>query len=172
VPGIESAKPPGDPARSRSDPRASIPHPTIKVPPARGAWLARLDAPSVQLSTVVLEGSDDQTLDRAAGHIEDTPIPGEKGNIGIAGHRDTIFRPLRHVKAGHPIDLSTADRVYHYRVDRTVIVNPEDVYVLDPTSRQTLTLVTCYPFQFIGHAPRRFIVQAELTSDEARVDGR
>jgi sortase A len=130
--------------------------------PRRGTVLARLEAPSLHLSTNVLEGSDDGTLARGAGHIEDTPLPGEAGNVGIAGHRDTIFRPLRAAKLGDELELKTAGRVYRYRVSRTIIVKPEDVYVLDPTAKPTLTLVTCWPFEFIGHAPKRFIVQAEL----------
>jgi sortase A len=132
------------------------------APPAVGSWLARLDAPSVHLSTTVLEGSDDGTLRGAAGHIEDTAFPGQEGNIGIAGHRDTIFRPIRNVHVGDLLVLTTTDRVFHYRISNTMIVNPNDVYVLDPTERPTLTLVTCYPFTFVGHAPRRFIVRAEL----------
>ena len=136
--------------------------------PAVGSWLARLDAPSVKLSTTVLEGSDDATLARGSGHLEDTPLPGERGNMGIAGHRDTVFRPLRHVRVGDPMDLTTSDRVYHYRISRTLIVRPEDVYVLDPTPQPTLTLVTCYPFEFVGHAPQRFIVQAELMDETVR----
>jgi sortase A len=127
-----------------------------------GAVVARLDAPSVKLSTAVLEGSDDATLNRGAGHIEDTALPGEPGNIGIAGHRDTIFRPVRRMRVGDELTLSTDDRVYRYRISRTFIVGPNDVYVLDPTRTPTLTLVTCYPFDFIGHAPKRFIVQARL----------
>lgn len=136
--------------------------------PAAGTWLARLDAPSVQMSATVLEGSDDATLNRGAGHIEETPFPGQSGNIGIAGHRDTIFRPLRRIKVGDPLDLTTAGRVYHYRIAKTLIVDPDAVYVLDPTAQPTLTLVTCYPFDFVGHAPRRFIVQARLVTEEAR----
>jgi sortase A len=135
-----------------------------------GALLGRLDAPSVRMSTVVLEGSDDATLSRGAGHIEDTPLPGQPGNIGIAGHRDTVFRPLRNIHVGEPLDLTTADRVYRYRVSKTVIVGPDDVYVLDPTQQPTLTLVTCYPFEFVGHAPRRFIVQAQLVGEERRTE--
>jgi sortase A len=130
--------------------------------PADGAWLARLEAPSIKLTSTVLEGTDDATLRRGAGHIENTPLPGQDGNIGIAGHRDTIFRPVRRIKVGDPLVLSTADRVYNYRVTKTFIVEPRDVYVLDPTDRPSLTLVTCYPFEFIGHAPKRFIVRAEL----------
>jgi sortase A len=128
--------------------------------PAAGTLLGRLDAPSVNMSAAVLEGSDDATLSRGAGHIEDTAFPGQPGNVGIAGHRDTIFRPLRRIKIGDPLTLTTPDRTYRYRITKTLIVGPDDVYVLDPTAQPTLTLVTCYPFEFIGHAPKRFIVQA------------
>jgi len=139
--------------------------------PARGTWIARLEVPSVTLATTVLEGTDDGTLSRGSGHIEDTPFPGQEGNVGIAGHRDTVFRPLRHIHLGDEMKLTTADRVYHYKISKTLIVTPDDVYVLDPAEQPMLTLVTCYPFDFIGHAPRRFIVQAALVSDEARVAG-
>ncbi|OLD21490.1 MAG: hypothetical protein AUJ01_02070 [Acidobacteria bacterium 13_1_40CM_3_65_5] len=135
-----------------------------------GTVIARLDAPAVQLSTAVLEGSDDAILNRGAGHIEDTALPGERGNIAIAGHRDTIFRPVRRMRAGDVLNLSTSDRVYHYRISNTLIVGPDDVYVLNPTRQPTLTLVTCYPFDFIGHAPKRFIVQAQLIGQD-RLDG-
>jgi sortase A len=140
----------------------------VTAAPAKGAWLARLEAPSIQMAATVLEGSDDGTLRRGAGHIEDTPLPGQPGNIGIAGHRDTIFRPLKKIHIGDPMTLTTADRVYQYRVSSTKIVGPDDVYVLDPTATPTVTLVTCYPFEFFGHAPRRFIVHAELVGQEAR----
>ncbi len=136
--------------------------------PAPGTLLGRLEAPSVHLSATLLEGSDDGTLSRGAGHIEDTPLPGQGGNVGIAGHRDTVFRPLRHVHVGDALSLTTADRVYRYRISKTSIVGPDDVYVLDPTKDPTLTLVTCYPFEFVGHAPKRFIVQAELVEDSGR----
>ena len=120
------------------------------------------------MSVTVLEGTDDGTLARGAGHIEDTPFPGEPGNIGIAGHRDTIFRPVRNLNIGDPLVLTTADQVYRYRITKTSIVNPEDVYVLDPADHPTMTLVTCYPFEFVGHAPRRFIVHADLVGREPR----
>ena len=139
--------------------------------PAPGTVLARLEAPSVNMMATILEGSDDATLSRGAGHIEDTPFPGQPGNIGIAGHRDTVFRPLRRIHVGDPLDLTAGDRVYHYRIKTTAIVGPDDVYVLDPTSEPTVTLVTCYPFEFVGHAPRRFVVQAELIGQEARHRG-
>jgi sortase A len=144
------------------DAGSAAPHAAASSAPAAGSLIARLQAPSVAMTTNVLEGSDDGTLSRGAGHIEDTPFPGQPGNIGIAGHRDTVFRPLRRIKVGDPLQLTTGDRTYNYRISKTLIVGPDDVYVLDPTERPTLTLVTCYPFEFIGHAPKRFIVQAEL----------
>ena len=137
--------------------------------PNRGEWLARLEAPSVNMKATVLEGTDNRTLDRGAGHIEETPLPGQIGNIGIAGHRDTVFRPLRKIKIGDPLRLTTRDRVYHFEITSTTIVDPKDVHVLDATPDPTLTLVTCYPFDFIGDAPRRFIVQARLVNEEMRM---
>lgn len=133
-----------------------------------GTWVARLEAPSVNLGATVLEGSDDRVLSRAAGHIEETPFPGDPGNVGIAGHRDTTFRAVRRLKLGDPLIVTTANRVFRYQITRTIIVDPDDVWVLDPTEHQTLTLVTCYPFDFIGHAPRRFVVSAELVGVDQR----
>lgn len=143
--------------------------PRARPPVASGTWVARLDAPSARFSATVLEGSSDEVLRRGAGHIEDTAFPGEPGNVGIAGHRDTTFRPVRHLRVGDALDMTTAGAVLHYRIKDTRIVDPGDVWVLDPTSDSTLTLVTCYPFTFIGHAPRRFIVQAVLVSEEKRL---
>jgi sortase A len=133
-----------------------------------GTWIARLEAPSVGLSATVIEGSDDRTLSRAAGHIEETALPGQRGNVAIAAHRDTVFRPLRLVRAGDALALTTADRIYRYRVTSTQIVKAEDVHVLDPKGHPTLTLVTCYPFTFIGRAPLRFVVFADLVEENSR----
>ena len=130
--------------------------------------MAKLDAPAVGMSATILEGTDDQTLSLGAGHIEDTPLPEEPGNFGIAGHRDTTFRPVRNLKVGDPLIVTTADRVFRYRITNTFIVEPDDVYVLDPTPYKTLTLVTCYPFEFIGHAPHRYIIRADLEKEEPR----
>jgi LPXTG-site transpeptidase (sortase) family protein len=143
------------------DENGAAPRPAPRSPVAPGTVIGRIAAPTLRLSAPLLEGSDDGTLSRGAGHIEDTPFPGEPGNVGVAGHRDTVFRPLKNAKVGDPIELTTADRTYHYTITKTLIVGPDDVYVLDPTSSPTLTLVTCYPFEYIGHAPRRFIVQAQ-----------
>jgi sortase A len=138
------------------------------VAPPTGTMIGKLEAPTLHITTTVLEGSDDATLRRASGHIEDTPLPGDVGNVGIAGHRDTVFRPLKRAKAGDPLVLTTVDRVFRYQITRTFIVDPDDVYVLDPTPKATLTLVTCYPFEYVGHAPRRFIVKADLVREERR----
>ena len=163
---ITQTMPPGLPGDPGS--KSHAPSSTTMAAPAAGTLLGRLEAPSVRMSTAVLEGSDDATLGRGAGHIEDTPLPGQAGNIGIAGHRDTVFRPLRNIHVDDPLDLTTAGLVFRYRVTKTLIVGPDDVYVLDPTEQPTMTLVTCYPFDFVGHAPRRFIVQAELVGEEVR----
>lgn len=133
-----------------------------------GQWVARLEAPSVQMTATVLEGSDTRTLRRGAGHIEYTPLPGGQGNVGIAGHRDTTFRPVRNLKTGDPLTLTTAETVYEYRVTDIHIVDPDDVEVLNPTRRPTLTLVTCYPFNYIGNAPKRYIVHADLVDEQKR----
>ena len=142
-----------------------------RPPIATGTVLAKLEIPALRISTTVLEGSDDDTLRKGSGHIEETPLPGEPGNVGIAGHRDTVFRPLKRVKAGDTLNVTTADRVYHYTIRKTFIVDPKDVYVLDPTDHPTLTLVTCYPFEYIGHAPHRFIVQADLIGEDTPTEG-
>jgi sortase A len=134
-----------------------------------GTWVAKLEGPSIDLSATVLEGSDEATLNRAAGHVEDTALPGQRGNVAIAAHRDTIFRRVRNIRAGDPLVLTTAERVYRYRVTRTRIVEPDDVAVLDATDHPTLTLVTCYPFTFIGHAPKRYIVTADLVGETVRI---
>jgi LPXTG-site transpeptidase (sortase) family protein len=131
---------------------------SLRVSP--GEWVARLEAPSVGLTATVIEGSSDQMLARAAGHIEETAFPGQPGNVGIAGHRDTTFRAVRGLRVGDTLTLTTVAGVFHYEIEQTLIVDPTDVYVLDPTDRPSLTLVTCYPFTFIGHAPRRYIVRA------------
>ena len=126
----------------------------------RPAPLAMLRIPRIHLDVPILEGTDDTTLDRGVGHIEDTAAPGAVGNSGLAGHRDGFFRGLKDVAAGDVIEVETVDRIDRYRIDRTWIVQPDDVSVLDPTPDRTLTLVTCYPFYFVGSAPQRFIVRA------------
>jgi len=129
------------------------------------AAIAVLRIPKIRLEVPVLDGTDDRTLDRAVGYIAGTAEPGAVGNLGIAGHRDGFFRGLKDIAAGDVIEIETRQRTDVYRVERTWIVDPEDVSVLDPTSTPALTLVTCYPFYFVGAAPRRFIVRAVLVTD-------
>jgi sortase A len=124
------------------------------------APLAVLRIARVGIEAPVLEGTDDATLNRGVGHIEDTAVPGASGNIGLAGHRDGFFRALKDISVGDALDVETTAGLTHYRVQRTWIVDPDDVSVLDPTSTPSVTLVTCYPFYFVGSAPERFIVRA------------
>jgi sortase A len=128
--------------------------------------MARLDVPDVGLSVMVLDGTDAWTLNRAVGRIEGTARPGEDGNVGIAGHRDGFFRGLRHLEIGDPLRLTSLEGVAHYEVVELSVVGPADVDVLGPTAEPTLTLVTCYPFYYVGDAPERFIVRAQRTRVE------
>jgi sortase A len=122
--------------------------------------LALLRIPRLGLEVPVLDGTDEWTLDRAVGHIEGTSRPGQVGNVGIAGHRDSFFRVLKDIAEGDVVELALQDGVRRFRVERLSIVKPGDAHVLAPTRTARLTLVTCYPFYFVGSAPRRFIVQA------------
>ena len=132
------------------------------------APLAVLRIPRIGLEVAVLEGTDDWTLNRAVGHIEDTAPPGAEGNSGIAGHRDGFFRGLKDIQAGDCLELETLGHVDGYRVERTWIVEPDDVSVLDSTASASITLVTCYPFYFVGPAPQRFIVRAVRTESTTK----
>jgi len=123
--------------------------------------LGRMEIPRLGISLIVAEGTAEATLRRAGGHISGTAFPGHTGNIGIAGHRDTLFRPLRNIRQDDLITLTTLQGEYRYRVVSTKIVSPSDTTVLSPDEHQILTLVTCYPFYFVGPAPDRFIVRAE-----------
>jgi sortase A len=144
---------------------------TAASPVPLGTALAELSIPSIGLSAVVLEGSDDHTLRMGVGHIETTPLPGgEFGNVAIAGHRDTFFRPLRNIRVGDDVLLNTPEKRAHYRVSWFRVVGPDDVSVIDPTADPTLTLVTCYPFWFIGSAPDRFVVRAKRVDDAVAPD--
>ena len=122
--------------------------------------VAVLSIKRIGLEVPVLQGTDDWTLNRAVGVIEDTPLPGSPGNSGIAGHRDSFFRVLKDVVTGDLMTVETARATETYRIERIWIVTPEDVSVLDPTESPSITLVTCYPFYFVGSAPQRYIVRA------------
>jgi len=141
---------------------AATPIARRRVEPAPGTALGRIEIPRLGVSAIVRAGSDARTLRLAVGHIPGTAFPGEADNVGLAGHRDTFFRQLRNVHSDDLITIATTDGTYRYRVERTTIVNPTDVWVLDSTGSSTLTLVTCYPFSYIGSAPQRFVVRARL----------
>ncbi len=129
--------------------------------PASGSVVGKLFIPRLGLSTVVVEGDDESNLRISAGHIPGTALPGNSGNIGIAGHRDTFFRPLKDIRNTDILELSTPQGTVRYRVSSTKVVYPSDVQVLQPTGTDSVTLVTCYPFYYVGAAPKRFIVHAE-----------
>jgi len=123
--------------------------------------IGRLEIPRLGLSVMLMEGDDTKTLRRAVGHIPGTPLPGRPGNFALSGHRDTFFRPLRNIRDGDLIVVTTLAGEFRYRVVSTRVVSPDAVAVLNASQGEILTLVTCYPFYFVGAAPDRFIVRAE-----------
>jgi sortase A len=128
-----------------------------------GETVGRIEIPRLGVSAIIKAGTDARTLQLAVGHIPGTALPGDIGNVGLAAHRDTFFRRLRDIESDDEIRLTTPEGSYTYRVARTDVVEPEDVWVLDPTDHPALTLVTCYPFSYVGSAPQRFIVRAQRT---------
>jgi sortase A len=129
--------------------------------PARmGDVLGRMDIPRLGMSIAVLQGTTSRVLRHGAGHVATTALPGQLGNIGIAGHRDTFFRGLKDIRQNDEIQLQTATGLFRYQVDWVKVVGPDDRAVLAPANEALLTLVTCYPFYFVGPAPNRFIVRA------------
>ncbi len=134
--------------------------------------LAVLRIDKIHLEAPVLEGTDDLTLDRGVGRIQGTSLPGEAGNIGIAGHRDGFFRGLKDVQLGDMMVLETQQRTDTYVIDKVEIVTPDDTSVLRSTPVPSVTLVTCYPFYFIGSAPQRYIVHATITTSVGDIKSR
>ena len=130
----------------------------------QGKPIGSIEIPRLGLSSVVLEGDDAAALLLGVGHLSDTPLPWHDGNTVLAAHRDTFFRPLAHIRKGDVIRFSTADAALEYVVKELKVVEPTAVEVLEPTSAATLTLITCFPFDYIGPAPQRFIVRAERRS--------
>ena len=128
--------------------------------PAVGTTVGRVEMPRLKISAIVRYGSDEKTLKRAVGLVPGTALPGQPGNVGVAAHRDTFFRNLRGVQIGDRIKLTTPSGDWEYEVESTKIVRPKNVEVLAPTPEPAMTLVTCYPFNYVGHAPKRFIVRA------------
>jgi sortase A len=132
-----------------------------------GSALGRIEISAIGLEAMIMEGTDAKTLRRAVGHISGTPLPGQQGNVAIAGHRDTFFRALRNIREDDEITLTTAAGSYRYRVNSIKVVEPDNMAVLDHSDAAILTLVTCYPFYFVGPAPKRFVVRAHRVSAEA-----
>jgi len=147
--------------------------------PSNGDLLGRIEIQRLHLSAIVREGVDDDTLRRAVGHIPSTALPGESGNFAIAAHRDTLFRALKDIHKDDRVTFQSENQTFTYQVVSTRIVNPTDVSVLNPeppeprtgesnagAPEKTLTMITCYPFYFVGSAPQRFIVKARLVDDQ------
>lgn len=127
-----------------------------------GDVVGRLEIPRLSLSTVVFEGADEDVLERGAGHLPGSALPGGRGNTVLAAHRDTFFRPLRDIRVGDTVRVHTPRNDSVYIVESARVVEPEEVDVLKPTAKPALTLITCYPFRYIGPAPERFVVRALL----------
>ena len=139
---------------------------TLRTSPGAGSTIGRIEIPRLGVSAIIRVGTDARTLRLAVGHIPGTAFPGEEGNVGLAGHRDTFFRRLRDIRVSDEIRIVTPDRIYTFSVEGTSIVKPSDISVLDATPSSTLTLVTCYPFTYVGSAPDRFIVRALALSSQ------
>ena len=129
--------------------------------------LGRIDIPRLRISAMIAEGTSHDALEHAVGHVASSPHPGERGNVGLAGHRDTFFRALEGVRENDLVRITTPGGTYDYHVKWHRVVGPRQVDVLDPTAAPSLTLVTCYPFRWIGPAPKRFIVRAEQVEPAA-----
>jgi sortase A len=137
---------------------------TQSAPLGRNALIGRLTIPRLHLNTTVREGTGEDILTLAAGHMRGTALPGGKGNVAVAGHRDTLFSGLAGIRKNDVIEFETLQGRYEYQVDSTEVVTPEDVSVVKPGAHPELTLITCYPFDYIGPAPDRFIVKARQIS--------
>jgi sortase A len=146
-------------ALPRVPPEMRLPESTLRD----GEILGHLEIPRLGVSAAVLEGTASRTLRLGVGHVQGTALPGTSGNSAIAGHRDTFFRALKDIHDGDEIDLRTEDTSTRYLVDWARVVVPEDTSVLETTDESALTLVTCFPFYFVGSAPQRFVVRAHRT---------
>jgi sortase A len=132
---------------------------------SRSGLIGRLEIPRLGVEAIVAEGTDSKTLRRAVGHVPTTSLPGEAGNVALAGHRDSFFRPLKSVRVGDRLRMTTPDGVFDYRVESKRVVGPEETTVLSSSRTPTLTLITCYPFEYVGMAPERFVVRARQVDD-------
>lgn len=140
------------------------PHPPYghPLPVGEGTVVGRLDIPSIHFSAMIAEGVDNSTLRRSVGHVPGTALPGLSGNVALSAHRDTFFRDLRELQKNDLISVTTVNGTFEYAVEYKAIVEPDNRTVLRDIGRPTLTLITCYPFNYIGPAPKRFVVHAAL----------
>lgn len=125
--------------------------------------IGRLDAPGIDLSVMIREGIDDDTLRKAAGHLPSSALPGEPGNLVLLGHRDTFFRPLRGIQRGDSLTIRTKTGQFTYVVDSLEVTGPDSIKI-EQSAEPVATLITCFPFKYIGSAPRRFVVHARLAA--------
>jgi sortase A len=125
-----------------------------------GGVIGEMEVPRLSLKIIVVQGDSERILRRAVGHIPETALPGQSGNVVLAGHRDSFFRRLRDIRSGDVITVKTRNAQFQYQVESTAVVPPGDVSVLQPSGGRTLTLITCFPFYYVGAAPDRFIVRA------------
>lgn len=144
--------------------RSEGPHPVMD-----GGVIGEMDVPRLGLETMVVQGDSARILRRAVGHMPETPLPWESGNVALAGHRDSFFRPLRNIRSGDAITLKTVNGDFQYEVESTEVVPASDVHVLDASSGRTLTLVTCFPFYYVGSAPNRFVVRARAVRSPSQL---
>jgi sortase A len=154
-------EPPPHPALAASHSLA-LPSVLVNAPPRPGDPLGRIEIPRIRLSAPVAEGDTPKILRAAAGHIHGTALPGMQGNVVLAAHRDTYFRPLKDVRANDDVILRASYGTFHYRVSFCEIVGAREIRVLRRTADPELTLITCYPFSYVGPAPKRFVVHATL----------
>jgi len=126
-----------------------------------GSLVGRLEIPGLRVSTIVFQGTGNHVLSEGVGHLDGSAMPGQPGNMVLAAHRDSYFRPLRNINKGDLIQVTTPSGIRTYKVDWTKIVAPTEISVENPTPKPSLTLITCYPFYYVGNAPKRFIVRAE-----------
>jgi sortase A len=141
--------------------QGQVPQVSVERPLAAGSLVGRIEIPRLKLSAVIFEGTDDPTLARGVGHLSGSAVPGKIGNLVLAAHRDTFFSPLKNIRKGDEIDVTGPQGAFRYLVDSTEVVAPDATEVLRPTDSATLTLITCFPFRYIGNAPDRFIVRGK-----------
>ena len=156
---VQTAAPASEPVdrAAPAAPRSGVPRAGAV---AASSALGRIEIPRIGVSAIVQDGADEETLARAVGRVPGSGRPGQVGNMVLAGHRDTFFRPLRKIKVNDRIRMVVPPNTYEYKVDSVMVVSPDDTNVLRPKGKEEITLVTCFPFRFIGPSPDRFVVSA------------